>query len=459
MSDYAAFLAGKSQTDAGGGFAPSFMPDQLFDFQRALVEWACRKGRAAVFADCGLGKTAMQLAWAENVVRQENGRVLVLTPLAVSGQTVQEGAKFGVEVARSRDGSKTRRIVVTNYERLHLFDPGDFDGLVCDESSILKNFDGATKAAITAFARGIKYRLLCTATAAPNDYHELGTSSEALGYLGFMDMLGKFFKNARNNSSLGRAWSNRGGGGPQWRFRGHAEKPFWRWVVSWARALRKPSDMGFDDGAFHLPELIQREHVAAARKPRAGALFSMPAVGLAEEREERRRTIDERCEMMAGLVAHGDAPAVCWAHLNDEADLVERLVPGSIQVSGRDSDDEKEEKFTAFTTGEARVLVTKPVIGAWGLNWQHCAHMVTFASHSFEQFYQSVRRFWRFGQKRSVVVDHVLSDGEQRVLANLQRKAVQAEAMFASLTKYINDELAIERDRHFTKAEEVPPWL
>ena len=451
---YAEFIVSKAQVASDGGFEPLWLPPFLYDFQRHLTEWAIRKGRAAELADCGLGKTPMELVFAENVLRKTGRPVLVLTPLGVSTQTVREGAKFGIECHRSRDGENVRGIVVTNYERLHRFDPSAFSGVVCDESSILKSFDGATRGAVTEFMRKVPYRLLGTATAAPNDFVELGTSSEALGCLGHMDMLNRFFRNNRNNSA-----TTGQGGGPEWRFKGHAEKPFWRWVCSWARSLRKPSDLGFDDGPFRLPPLLEREHTVAASAPREGFLFSVPAVGLAEEREERRRTLTERCEMAAALVANTGQPAVMWCHLNPEGDLLERLVPDAVQVSGKDADDAKEEKLLAFASGEARVLITKPVIGAWGLNWQHCAHMTAFASHSFEQHYQSVRRCWRFGQTRPVVVDHVLSDGEGRVLHNLSRKAEQAERMFAELTRHMTEELNLSSGREFTKVAEVPQWM
>jgi len=457
---YSDFLESKAQPGNMVGFEPLWIPDFLFDFQKYLVDWNLRLGRSGTFANCGLGKTPMQLVFAENVVRKTNKPVLILTPLAVSPQTVREAEKFDICARRSTDGTVHKGINVANYERLHYFDPDDFGGVVCDESSILKSFDGATRKAITEFMRRIQYRLLCTATAAPNDYFELGTSSEALGYLGFMDMLARFFKNARNNSSLGRAWSSQGGGGPQWRFRGHSEKPFWRWVCSWARALQRPGDMGFDNDPFDLPPLIQNEHIVTARKPREGMLFSVPAVGLSEEREERRRTLRERCEMVAELIADTGEPAVAWCHLNDEGNLIEKLIPGAIQVAGRDSDEAKEEKLQAFSSGEARVLVTKPIIGAWGMNWQHCAHMTAFAGHSFEQYYQTVRRFWRFGQTREVVVDHVLSDGQSRVIANLQRKARQAERMFSALASNIHNEISIPRVRTSAqKKVQVPTWL
>ena len=455
---YHIFIASKSQADTGDGFDPVWMPEFLFDFQASLVEWALRKGRAAIFADCGMGKTAIQLTWAENVARKTNRPVLVLTPLAVGAQTVAEAHKFGIEATRS-NGDAVRGICVTNYERLHHFNPDDFAGVVCDESSILKNFDGTTKDAVTEFMRRMPYRLLCTATAAPNDFVELGTSSEALGYLGHMDMLNRFFKNDQNTSDTQRKWTNHGGGGPKWRFKGHAEVPFWRWVASWARALRRPSDLGFSDDRFALPELIEREQVVKSIRPREGFLFALPAHGLTEQREERRRTIKERCERVAEILSGTGKPAVAWCHLNDEGDLIERLIPDAVQVSGTDSDDEKEAKFNAFADGSARVLVIKPVIGAWGLNWQHCAHMTVFAGYSFEQYYQGVRRCWRFGQRNPVVVDHVVSDGETEVLAARKRKAAQADRMFAELVRHMRDGMHVDRGSYGSKKEEVPSWL
>lgn len=452
---YDDFLAHKAQAAGDYGFAPTTLPAHLYDFQAALVEWALRKGRAAIFADCGLGKTPMQLAWADAIVRREAKPVLILTPLAVCGQTLREGEKFGVECRRPGDGALAPVVYVTNYERLHHLNPDDYVAVVCDESSILKSFDGVTRSAVTAFMRKMPYRLLCTATAAPNDTTELGTSSEALGYLGHMDMLGRFFVNDKKNCGLGR----HSGNAPEWRFRGHAEHPFWRWCCSWARSIRRPSDLGFNDDRFILPKLVERRHLVSVNTPRDGFLFSVPAVGLREEREERRRSLRERCETAAALVRDTGQPAVMWCHLNDEGNLLTSLVPDAVQVSGADTDEEKEEKFAAFAKGSIRVLVTKPIIGAWGLNWQHCAHMTTFASHSFEQHYQTVRRFWRFGQTREVTVDHVISEGEERVLANLRRKQESAETMYASINGHMRDALGIERARQHTKKEEVPPWL
>ncbi len=251
---YAAFLAEKAQVEGNHGFSPVWVPPFLFDFQAAMVEWATLKGRAAIFEDCGLGKTVQELVWSENVVRHTGGNVLLLTPLAVARQIEEEAEKFGVRAKVSRDGTVHPGITIANYEKLHMFQPSSFAGLACDESSILKSYDGTTRQAITTFARKMKYRLLATATAAPNDFTELGTSSEALGYLGYMDMLGRFFKNDLNNAATGRFR----GEVIKWRLKGHAELPFWRWVCSWARAIRKPSDMGFDDSRFILPPLVER---------------------------------------------------------------------------------------------------------------------------------------------------------------------------------------------------------
>lgn len=456
MTGYAEFLAAKSQAGTGDGFEPLVMPDHLYPFQQALVEWAVRMGRAAIFADCGLGKTPMQLAWADNVRRRTGKPVLVVTPLAVSFQTETEAAKFGIDAAISRLGEIPADVTITNYERLENFDPGKFGGVVCDESSAIKSFDGKRRAVVTEFLRTARYRLLCTATAAPNDYVELGTSSEALGYLGHMDMLARFFTNKEKTShAMGGKW--RAHAGEVWRFKGHAEDPFWRWVSSWARAIRKPSDLGFDDNGFILPPLENRVHVVKARVLAPGALFDMPAHGLQEEREEAKRTITERCEQAAELLADA-RPGIAWCHLNDEGKLLAKLIDGAVEVSGSDSPDNKEAKLAAFSRGDIRVLVTKPKIGAWGLNWQHCHRMTFFPSHSYEQMYQSIRRCWRFGQKNPVVIDMITTEGGANVLRNLERKAAQADRMFGALTAHMRDALTVQRTVTYDQEMETPPW-
>jgi hypothetical protein len=427
------------------GFDPTFMPDFLFPFQRMLVEWAVRKGRAAIFADCGLGKTPMQLVWAQNMVRKTGKPTLILTPLAVGPQTVEEAHKFGIEAAQSRDGRIASQITVTNYHQLHKFDSSAFGAVVCDESSILKNFDGAMRREITDSMRQVKYRLLCTATAAPNDYIELGTSSEALGYMRRVEMMVQYF-------------NHDGGETSRWRLKKHASKHiFWQWVCSWARALRHPHDLGFDDNGFQIPPLTCKEHVVQATVCNPEFLFNMPAIGLDEQRAERRRTLHERCEKVASLIPI-DQPSVAWCHLNDEGHLLEKLIPGAVEVDGNDDDDFKEEALTGFSRGQIRVIISKPQIAGFGMNWQHCSHQTFFPSHSFEQWYQAIRRCWRFGQKKPVHVDIIASEGERGVLKNLTGKAEAASHMFSKLVELMGCEL--EKTKTAAKITQINPlWL
>ena len=478
--NYEEFIHNKTHLAGEYGFEPTYSNGMLFDFQNHLIEWATRKGRAAVFADCGMGKTFIQLAWAQNIIEKTNKRVLILTPLAVAPQTALEGEKLGIESRVCRDGKikENDKLIITNYEKLHMFDKSDFTACVCDESSILKHFSGATQKNVTRFVNKMPYRLLCTATAAPNDFVELGTSSEALGELSNSEMLGQFFKQMDDKGQK-KAVKDQlnaelvGKKAPQhyqrlayrvsqtigqWRIKNHAREHFWQWVSSWARACRMPSDLGFPDGDFILPELIERDHVIETKSVADGYLFSLPAFGLAEERDERKRTINERCEFVADLVNH-DQPAVAWCHTNAEGNLLEKIIPGARQVAGRTPDEEKEEIYNGFKDGSVRVLVIKPKIGAWGLNWQHCAHVVTFASHSYEQYYQSVRRCWRFGQQNPVKLDVVATVGERRVLDNMRRKASQADEMFNYLIKHMYNAMKIERKNKYTKKEELPSWL
>jgi len=453
--NYDEFIRKKGESKKGDGFKPTFLPDYLFDFQKDMVSTSIMNGRYALFEDCGLGKTVQMLVWSHNVVAHTNKPVLILTPLAVATQTNREADKFGIESSKSMDGKFAgKKIVITNYEKLHLFNCHDFSGIVCDESSKIKNSSAKTRLDITEFARHIPYRLLCTATAAPNDYMELGTSSEALGYLGFMDMLNRFFINDNNNSGLRQMY----GEAPKWRFRGHSEEPFWRWVCSWARALRKPSDIGFSDDGFILPPLTTNNHVVDAKTLPDGYLFHVHAKNLREQREEKKRTIQERCEKVAELVNNTGRPALVWCQLNEEGDTLERLIPDSIQVSGKDNDIKKEEKMMSFTDNKSRVLVTKQKIAGWGMNWQHCSHIVAFPSHSYEQLYQGIRRCWRFGQKNPVTVDMIFTEGERKVMSNLQRKSEQADVMFDNLVKFMGRSLSIESKKYNHKME-APKWL
>lgn len=467
--NYHEFLNRKSQLGGMSGFEPVWMPGSLYDFQCSLVEWAVRKGRASIFADCGLGKTPMMLAWAENVVRKTNRQVLILAPLAVSHQIVKEGEKFGVEVHRSIDGKPRPNVTVTNYERLDKFSPDDFAGVVCDEASIIKHWSGATQKAVTRFLSKMQYRLLCTATPAPNDFVEMGTASEALGELTHSDMLATFFRQMSDDEKKKRAtatdiihskrlsWRVLQSFG-QWVLKAHAFEPFWKWVASWARACRKPSDVGpFRDDAFVLPKLDRFDHIVEPRTPPPGFLFPVPAFGLNQERAERRRTLDERSELVVQLTEKSDR-AVVWCHLNSEGDRLEKEIPGAVQVKGSQSMDCKEELIMAFLNGEARVLVTKAKIAGLGLNMQHCAHVVTFVDHSYEKFYQCVRRCWRFGQKRPVRLDVIATEGEVNVKKNMDRKEAMSSQMFDAIIGFMNQAQSISTHKP-TIETEYPQWL
>ncbi len=452
-SSYEAFLDSKTQSANMGGFKPLFLHDKLFDFQKYLTDWAVRKGRAAIWADCGLGKTLMELVFADNVVRKTNGNVLILTPLSVAGQFVREGEKFGIPCHKVRNGKLVRGINVTNYEQLGHYSHKDFVAVIGDESGILKSFSGKIRTEVIKFMRRVPYRLLCTATAAPNDYDELGNSSEALGDLRYKDMVASYFrKQLPNRGETG--WSK-----AKLLLRKHAESPFWRWICSWARACRKPSDLGFDDGPFVLPELKIEQHKVHTNNPPNGILVDFGAVTLQEQREEQRRTLPERCEMAANLVKKHDS-SIAWCNLNDEGDMLERIIPGSRQVSGATDEDEREEIIEWFTGkgGGNKVLVSKPRLFGFGLNLQCCAHQTFFPSHSWEAWYQAIRRSWRFGQTKSVTVDVIATDGSYNIMSNLRRKAEQAEKMFARLVGLMKDyqdsDMAYGNERL-----QVPSWL
>ena len=452
LKNYKNFIEEKSQLVSGDGFDPLWLPDFLYPFQECLTDWAIRRGRAAIFAECGMGKTPMQLVWAENIRRKTNKPVLILTPIAVGFQTEKEGEKFGIECHRSRDG-KVYPITITNYERLHYFNRDDFSGVVADESSAIKHFTGKRQKYTTEFMKKIRYRLLCSATPAPNDYVELGTSSEALGQLGYMDMLSMFFRT--KDGAMHRTW----GLGQKYFFKAHAKDQFWRWVCSWARAIREPSDLGFKDDRFSLPPLNIEETTIKTDFVPDGFLLPVPSVTMSEERQELRATVEERCKIAAGKVIDTGEPAVVWCHLNTEGDLLEKLIPDAEQISGSNTEEEKEEKLIGFSKGDIRVLITKPKIGGWGMNWQHCAHMTVFPSHSFESYYQSVRRCWRFGQTRPVKVDIITTEGQEGIIRNLRRKERQAEEMYKLIVQEMKNILNIKSIVDFKTKEEIPSWL
>jgi hypothetical protein len=460
---YEEFLAKKTHLGGDHGFEPLWLPADHFPFQVALSEWEIRKGRSATFAGCGLGKTRLAITRAHNVVLKTNGRALIATPLAVAPDFVREGERVGVPVTHCRDGKvKGPGVYVTNDERMHLFDRAAFACFIKDECGGIKDFDSARSETVTEFMRPLPHRGLYGATPAPNDFIELGTAAEALGELGRMDMLGRFF--ATDNGTLHPHRREYRGGrwlGRQWRFKPHAETAYWRWVCSWARACRRPSDLGpqFSDAGYDLPPLDLREHPVVPRAARPGHLFDPGARTLREQQDEQRRTVAERCVKVAELVSDTGEPAVCWCHLNPEGDLLERLIPGAVQVSGRDHDDAKEEKLVAFAAGQIRVLVSKPTICGYGLNWQHCAHMTYFPSNSYEQWHQCVARLRRFGQPRRVRCDLVTTESAEKVRANLERKHARAERMFDQLVSLMTAGLRVERTPYGDTPEELPPWL
>ncbi len=461
MDKYEEFLEKKRHSSHDEGFTATYFPDIAFDFQRAIIERAVRKGRCAVFADTGLGKTLIEIAIAQNIVRHTNRRVLIMTPLAVAFQFILEAEKIGVDdIEYSRDGKFTKNIVICNYERLHYFDSKDFDAVICDESSILKNFEGATRNQITAFVKKIKYRYLATATPSPNDYIELGTSSEALGHLGYTDMLGRFFKNNQNNVvKIGQVDKARLGA--EWYLKPHAERSFWQWVASWSISIRKPSDLGFSDAGYDLPQLHEVPHVVENQIPLVvngqPRMFNEPALTFAELKAETRATLTERCERAAAL-ALGHDTSVYWVNLNDEGKLMRQLDPTAVEIHGQMNIDKKEELLIAFSQGAIKKLITKTSITAFGLNWQHCNHTTYFPTYSYEQYYQAIRRFWRFGQRRQVIVDLVLSDGQTRVMESLKAKKDKADSMFSMLAQQANSTFHIPQPM-FTNPVIRPQFL
>jgi hypothetical protein len=453
---YEDFINAKRHTIGGFGFDPIWMPDCAFDFQGHIITKAIQKGRIGVFADTGLGKTLMQVAIAENVVRKTNGRVLILTPLAVAFQFIEEASRIGVDdIAHSKDGKLSKKITVCNYERLHLLNPDDFSCVMLDESSILKNFAGKTRDQIVAFIKRVPYRFLSTATPSPNDFIELGNSSEALGYMGYMDMLSKFFK-----SNQGSADSNNRNIGEKFYLKPHAERDFFAWVNQWSVMVKKPSDLGFSDAGYELPALHVKKHMvhndATWCIDGQRALFAMPAKRMTEVREEQKLTVKERCEKAVQLAS--GKTSVYWCNLNDESALLKSLDPAAVEIVGGMSIDQKEEILVAFAHGEIERLITKAKMTSMGLNWQHCNHTVFFPTWSYEQYYQAIRRFWRFGQKKEVTCDMVISEGQERVIEALDQKTQKAIELYGNLVAAANQDFSFKA-KEFTQSVQLPEFL
>lgn len=425
MGAYEDLVARKLRFQSGKGLDVAPLDYGLFPHQRDLVEWALRRGRAAIFADTGLGKSRIQVAWADTIARETGGDVLILAPLAVAEQTVEEGASIGVKVTHARDGADIQTgINITNYARLHRFDCSRFTGVVLDESSIIKHHTSKTlQQLLEAFER-TPFKLCATATPAPNDWTELGTHAQFLGYRTQSEMLAEFFVHD-------------GGDTGTWRLKGHAKGLFWKWVASWGALLRSPADLGHDAAAYALPPLDVTQHtVEAGSAPMEGMLFALEASSLMERRDARRASLDARVKACAELVnAQPDEPWLIWCDLNAEADALREAIPDAVEVRGNDDDDVKEQRLMDFAHGKIRVLISKPRIAGWGMNFQICARMAFVGvTDSFEVYYQAVRRCWRFGQKRPVHVHIFASEQEGSVVANLARKEADAKAMAESLS-------------------------
>jgi DNA modification methylase/superfamily II DNA or RNA helicase len=416
--EYAEFLESKKVIVKETGFDAIGINPMLFDFQKDIVRWALKKGKAAIFADCGLGKTPMQLEWARHVCQYTGGNVLILAPLAVSKQTVREGRKFGIEVNVCRtQGEVKSGINITNYEMLQHFQPEEFAGIILDESSILKAHDGKTRNNIIESFRDTPYKLACTATPAPNDFMELGNHSEFLGVMNRTEMLAMFFVHD-------------GGDTAKWRLKGHAQEKFWEWIASWAVLIRKPSDLGYDNGKFTLPNLELHQHTVKVNSQPIDTLFHVDAQTLQERQQARKASIDDRVQMCAELVNKSSEPWLIWCNLNAESEALTRAINGAIEVKGADSNEHKENSMIGFTEGTVRIIVTKPSIAGYGMNWQHCSNMAFVGlSDSYEEFYQAVRRCWRFGQENPVQVHVITAETEGAVVKNIQRKEEDAAKM------------------------------
>ncbi len=436
MSDYEKFLREKLAHDKPSGFDVEVRPGHLFPFQRDLVRWALRRGRAAIFASTGLGKTRMQLEWAYQVAKRSGtgiampsseGRVLILCPLAVAAQTVAEAHVIGLEANVCRQQSDVvNSISVANYERLHLFDPSAFDGVVLDESSCIKHFNSKTLEQLVAAFNRTPYRLAATATPAPNDWTELGTHAEFLGVCSREEMLAEFF-------------CHDGGETQVWRLKGHAQREFWRWVASWGALVRNPSDLGYDGSAHILPPLKTELHTISVNVEQVfatGQLFADDNASLMERKAHRKASIDQRVEQCAALVNDSFDPWVIWCDLNAESQALVDSIPDAVEVRGSNTIEEKEQRLADFAAGKIRVLVSKPSICGFGLNWQHCAHVAFVGlTDSWEAYFQAVRRCWRFGQKREVEVHVFASELEGAVVKNVERKARDAEALGEALAR------------------------
>lgn len=421
--DYQSFINSKRVKAKSNGIDAHNLNENLFPFQRDIVKWALRKGRSAIFADCGLGKTLMQLEWANQVHMATGKDVLILAPLAVSNQTVNEGRKFGINVTKCREQSDVKDgINITNYEILHKFDASHFIGIVLDESSILKSFTGKIRNQIISEFEQTPFKLACTATPSPNDHMELGNHSEFLGAMDRTEMLAMFFVHD-------------GGDTAKWRLKGHAKDAFWDFVASWAVMVRSPKDLGYsDDDSFQLPELKETINTVENTIDAEGRLFAIEALTLSEQQKARKESIEQRVKMAADMINGNDRPWIVWCDYNNESEALTKAIHDAVEVKGSDTSEHKEDALIGFSEGRYRVIVTKPSIAGFGMNWQHCSDMCFVGlSHSYEQYYQAIRRSYRFGQKNPVNVQIVISDIEQAVVRNVMRKKEDSADMIEEM--------------------------
>jgi hypothetical protein len=455
--EYQEFLKSKLIVNMPSGFDAdeSALPVNLYPYQKDLVKWGCKRGKAAFFTMTGTGKTAMQVSWAQQVVNHTGGNVLILAPLAVSKQTVREALKFGitVNICRTHDDVKPG-INIANYEMLHHFDPSDFQGIVLDESSIIKSATGKIRAAIIEFAEYIPYRLAATATPSPNDYMELGNHAEFLGIMSYTEMLSTFFVHDGGDTS-------------KWRLKGHAEESFWKWLSSWGVFLTKPSDLNYSDEGFDLPPLNTFQHIVQSEAPE-GALFAFEAKGLQERRGARKESLERRVAKAVEIVDQSEKPVMIWCGLNAESELLTKSIPGAVEVTGSDSDEHKEKSMLDFAAGLIPVMISKSSICGFGMNFQVCCNTVFVGmSDSFEAMFQSTKRFHRHGQTRPVNRHLIISEAEGSVLSNVQRKERGFESMIANMVEHTklmnieniksltNEKLSYDAD---TKIQ-LPKWI
>jgi len=451
---YEEFLKSKQRIIKPSGF--DCIPENkcLFDFQRDIARWALKKGKAAIFLDTGLGKTIIQLSWADEICKHTNSKVLILAPLAVSGQTIREGEKFGIRANACRSQIDVKDgINITNYEMLHHFNINKFAGVILDESSIIKSFSGKTTQQMLDLFKFTEYKLACTATPAPNDYEELGNHAEFLGVMSRSEMLATFFVHDSGDTA-------------KWRLKGHAETEFWKWIASWAMVVKNPEDLGYDGSKYKLPKLNIQTHFVESSNTK-GMFIVLPAQTLAERREARKESLESRVKKTAKLVQDMDN-CLIWCDYNDESTALTKAIPGAVEVKGSDTPEYKENSLIGFATGEVKYLVTKPKIAGFGMNWQNCNNIIFCGlSDSYERFYQAIRRCYRFGQTKEVNVHVIISEKEESVLENIKRKEELAQKMSRNMVALTSEILKNEIqnttrnviDYNPQYEIEIPVWL